>query len=86
MQPMYCSSLGGVDWRSSVYRDGVRETKAHSKLNLASDTKGNKKGFYRSSSCKRNIAEHVGSWLSRAGCLGTGRRMRHSVSPSLYLY
>lgn len=46
MQPMFCSSLEGVDWRGSVCRDGARKTKAHSKLNLARDTKGKKKSFY----------------------------------------
>lgn len=84
MQPMYWSCLEGVDWRGSVYRDGARKTKTHSKLNLARGTKDNTKGYYRSSSFKRNIVEYVGSWVSRAGYLGAGRRMRHSVSlPSL---
>lgn len=70
MQPMYCSCPEGADWRGSVYRDGVRKTKAHSKLNLARGTKSNKKGLHRSTSCKRNTVEHVDSWLSRAGYQG----------------
>lgn len=68
---MYCSCLEGVDWSGSVYRDGVWKTKAHSKLNLARVTRNNKNGFYRSTSCKRNIVEYGGCWLSRAGYLGT---------------
>lgn len=74
-----CSCLERVDWRGSVYKGGARKTKAHSKLNLARGTKSNKKGSHRSTSCKTNIVEYRGSWLSRAEYLGTGRRMRHSV-------
>jgi len=64
-----------------VCRDGLRKTKAHTELNLVGDMKGNKKRFYRSTSCKRSMREYVDSLLSRAGDLvtGTGRRLRYSA-------
>ncbi|KAK4831545.1 hypothetical protein QYF61_018200 [Mycteria americana] len=40
-------------------RDGFRKTRAHPELNLVRDVKGNKKGIYKYTSCKRKIEENV---------------------------
>ena len=48
-------------------------------MNLARDLKGNKKGFYRSISCKRSMREYAGLLLSRAGDLVTGNREKAEV-------
>jgi len=42
-----------------LHRDGVRKAKAQVELNLARDTKNNKKGFYRYLSQKRLVKESV---------------------------
>jgi len=40
-------------------KDGVRKAKAQLELNLARDTKNNKKGFYRYVSQKRKVKESI---------------------------
>ena len=53
---------GQVSWdkyRDAAWlcRDGVRKAKAQLELNLARDTKNNKKGFHRYVSQKRKVKE-----------------------------
>jgi len=55
---------GQVSWEeytdaAQLCRDGVRRAKVRLQLNLASDTKNNKKGFYRYVSQKRKVKESV---------------------------
>jgi len=44
---------------AQLYRDGVRKAKVQLELNVASNAKNNKKGFYRYVSQKRKVRESV---------------------------
>ena len=48
-------------------RDEVRRSKARLELNLARDTKNNKKGFYRYVSQKKMVKERVPLLMSKYG-------------------
>ncbi|KAK4811070.1 hypothetical protein QYF61_016356 [Mycteria americana] len=69
---------GQVSWEeyrdtARLCRDGVRKAKAWLELNLARDTKNNKKGFYRYVSQKRKVKESVppdDPILSKKDCRG----------------
>lgn len=45
----------------------VRKAKAHFKLNLVRDMKGNKKGFHQYTSSKRRTRENTSPLLNEAG-------------------
>ena len=52
-----------------VCRDAMRKAKAHLEFNLARHVKGNKKGFFKSISSKRNTEGTVGPLLIKEGAL-----------------
>ncbi|KFM04153.1 hypothetical protein AS27_10717, partial [Aptenodytes forsteri] len=54
---------------AQLCRDGASKAKVRLELNLARDTKNNKKGFYRYVNHKRKVKESVPSLMSRTGKL-----------------
>ncbi|KAK4818055.1 hypothetical protein QYF61_004605 [Mycteria americana] len=62
-----------------MHGDRVRKAKAHLELNLARDGKGNKKGFYRFISNRRNIRKNVGLLLNVSGGMVTKDMERAEV-------
>ena len=52
-------------------RDATRKAKAHLELQLASDVKNNKKGFFNYISSKRKARDNVGPLLNEVGVLVT---------------
>jgi len=50
-------------------REAMRKAEAHLELNLASDVKDNKKGFFRYISSKRKTRDNVGPLLNKVGAL-----------------
>lgn len=70
---------GQVCWEeyrdtAQLYRDGVRKAKMQLELNLASDTKNNKKvchTFYRYVNQKKKIKENIPHLKSKTGKLAT---------------
>ncbi|KFZ67676.1 hypothetical protein N338_01599, partial [Podiceps cristatus] len=65
---------GRVSWEeyrdiAQLCRDEVRKAKMQLELNLARDSKNNKKGFYRYVSQKRKVKESVPPLMSRTGKL-----------------
>ncbi|PKU31931.1 hypothetical protein llap_17764 [Limosa lapponica baueri] len=67
---------GHVSWEeyrdtARMCRDGIRKAKAQLELNLASDMKNNKKGFFKHKSCKKKARENVSPVLNEVGALMT---------------
>lgn len=56
-----------------AFRDRIRKAKAHMKLNLARDVKGNKNGFYKYISSRRQMKEYSRLLLDGAGNKGRGK-------------
>ncbi|KFW06482.1 hypothetical protein N327_08664, partial [Fulmarus glacialis] len=67
---------GQVSWEeyrdaAQLCRDQIRKAKVRMELNLARDTKNNKKGFYRYVSQKRKVKERVLPLMCETGKLVT---------------
>ena len=65
---------GQVSWEkyrdvAQLCRDGIRKAKAQLKLNLARDTKNNKKAFYSYISQKRKVKENIPPLMNTTGKL-----------------
>ncbi|PKU48851.1 dynein heavy chain axonemal-like [Limosa lapponica baueri] len=68
---------------AQLCRNGVRKAKVQLELNLATDAKNNKKGFYRYVSQKRKVKQSVPPMMTKTGKLVTKMRtLRYSTTSS----
>ncbi|KFM02997.1 hypothetical protein AS27_15497, partial [Aptenodytes forsteri] len=80
---------GQVSWEeyrdtAQLCRNGVMKAKARLELNLARDTKNNKKGFYRYVSQKRQVKESVHPMMNMTGKLVTTDKEKAEVLNNIF--
>lgn len=76
--------MGGIRDAAQSCSDQIRKVKAHLELNLKRDVKGNKRGFYRYGSSRRETSENVGLQMNGARDLVAENKGKANVLNALF--